>query len=105
MSMVTLAPSRRLLDAAKHGDIEGCLASAGAGADLNSGDPSYVTTNPSQRFFGLLRPRLRANAGVLQRQLRLRDSEPTVYRCFEAASVGTKTLSLAGWLHCDASRR
>jgi hypothetical protein len=41
MAMVTLAPSRRLLDAAKHGDIEGCLAAFGAGADLNSGDPSY----------------------------------------------------------------
>merc|ERR1711904_554467 len=41
MAMVTLAPSRRLLDAAKHGDVEGCLAAAGAGADVNGGDPAY----------------------------------------------------------------
>ena len=47
MALVTLAPNRRLLDAAKHGDIEGCLAASGAGADLNSGDPSYVRTHPN----------------------------------------------------------
>merc|ERR1711934_220129 len=40
-TMLTQAPPRRLLDAAKHGDVEGILAATGAGADLNSGDPSY----------------------------------------------------------------
>merc|ERR1712072_313842 len=40
-AMITQAPPRRLLDAAKHGDVEGILAATSAGADLNSGDPSY----------------------------------------------------------------
>jgi len=40
-SMITQAPPRRLLDAAKHGDVEGILAATTAGANLNSGDPSY----------------------------------------------------------------
>merc|ERR1719424_2462167 len=39
--MITQAPPRRLLDAAKHGDVEGILAATSAGANLNCGDPSY----------------------------------------------------------------
>ena len=41
--MITQAPPRRLLDAAKHGDVEGILAATSAGANLNCGDPSYVS--------------------------------------------------------------